>query len=213
MPDGAEVITVTLADKTFRAGRRTAAHLEHTIAEIRDRLPDCRLHIIQPCYNTDVAASEGTHDKDGVLDVQIIGLDWLPAQRFLRELGWAAWFRFPPTFSQHIHMISLGCPGPLGEFVPGQILDYYNHALGLAGQHDPGSDKTWFPDDIDSTIFDWEATMPLNDADKAWISSQLDAAVDAAVRGVMQSPINNKGTKFKAAIEAIYRNVTTLANK
>lgn len=157
MSDGAEVIEVTFGGQTFRAGRRTAAHLEWTAQRLKAEQPDVNLVVIQPCYNSDVAASAGTHDKDGVLDVAILGMDWFPAQRFLREQGWAAWYRFPPAFGHHIHMVSLGCPGPLGEFVPGQILDYYNHAFGLAGQHDPGSDKSWFPDDIDSTIFNFQA--------------------------------------------------------
>jgi len=185
--DGSEVITATLADRTFRAGRRTAAHIEWTIERLAARQPDARLHIIQPCYNDDVSASAGTHDKDGVLDVAIFGMDWFPAQRFLREHGWAAWYRFPPAFGHHIHMVSLGCPGPLGEFVPGQILDYYAHAFGLASQHDPGSDHSWFPDDIDSTIFDWEATLPLNDADKQWIRETLDERLKAAQPSLVEA--------------------------
>jgi hypothetical protein len=167
--DGAEVIEVTFGGQTFRAGRRTAAHLLWTAERLQEREPGALLVVIQPPYNEGVDASAGTHDGDGVLDVAVTGLDWFPAQRFLRECGWAAWYRFPPSFSHHIHMISLGCPGPLGVFVPGQILDYYNHAFGLANQHDPGSDTSWFPDDIDATIFDypaWEDRMTPDDWDK-----------------------------------------------
>ena len=160
--DPAEVIEVTFGGQTFRAGRRTAAHLQWTSERLEAVEPGAQLVVVQPCYNTGVDASAGTHDKDGVLDFAIAGMEWLPAQRFLREHGWGCWYRFPPAFSHHIHAISLGCPGPLGDFVPGQILDYHNHAFGLAGQHDPGSDKSWFPDDIDATEFDyaaWEADM------------------------------------------------------
>ena len=169
VPNGAEVIGVTIAGKSFRAGRRTAAHLLFTIAQLKKRAPTARLVIIQPCYNDDVELSAGTHDFDGVLDVRIEGVSWWWAQRFLRECGWAAWFRHTGTWAPmsrwHIHMCSLGCPGPVGVFVPGQIDDYYRHSLGLKGQHESGLDDSWFPPDIDSTIFDYPA----------WLREQEDA--------------------------------------
>lgn len=155
----AKRITVTLGGRTFDAGQRTVAHLLWTIAQLAKRFPMARLEVIQGCYNTGVEASAGTHDFDGVLDVRIVGLDWWVAQKFLRQCGWAAWFRFPPAFGLHIHMISIGCPGPVGIFVPGQLDDYYRHALGLKGQHDSGDDTSWFPADINNTIFDFPAYL------------------------------------------------------
>jgi hypothetical protein len=148
----AEVIDTTLNGVTFRAGRRTAAHLAWTDDGARRR--GALLRVIQPCYNTGVGASAGTHDFDGVLDVEVEGMAWLDGQRFLREHGWAAWYRFPPTFGNHLHMVSLGCPGPVGVYVPGQVDDYYAHRNGLKG-HD--RDVTWHPADIDSTVFDYPA--------------------------------------------------------
>ena len=201
MTDGAEVITVTLGDKTFRAGRRTAAHLEWTIERLAAEHPDAHLHVTQPCYNTDVPASAGTHDKDGVLDVAIEGLAWWVAQRFLRTHGWAAWFRHTGQWAAianwHIHMVSLGCPGPVGEFVPGQVDDYYRHTFGLAGQHNTDADPSWFPGDegpapwpvgtpeqwrrdIDLTVFDypaWEDDMPLSDEDIAKVAEAVWAHI------------------------------------
>lgn len=193
MGDGAEVIEVTFGGQTFRAGRRTAAHLEFTAERLEEHEPDARLVVIQPPFNTGVDASAGTHDFDGVLDVAILGMDWFPAQRFLRECGWAAWFRTPP-FSPHIHMISLGCPGRLGEFVPGQILDYFNHAFGLAGQHEPGSDTSWFPDDIEATEFDfaaWEAGMA---TPKDWTAEDW-AEIEKRLPGMVWRYIVRKATK------------------
>lgn len=149
----------TTGGKPARMGRRTAAHLDYTIALLAVLHPGAKLHVIQSAYNTGVDASAGTHDKDGCLDVYIEGLSWWDQQRFLRTCGWAAWYRYPPTFGRHIHMISLGCPGPLGEFVPGQIRDYYNHRTGLKGH---ARDHSWFPPDIDATVFDfdeWENEM------------------------------------------------------
>jgi hypothetical protein len=142
----------------IRMTRRTDAHLTWTIS----LLPKgCTLRIIQGCYNTTVAISKGTHDFDAVFDVEIVGMSWFSAQHWLRAHGWAAWVRVPPTFSYHIHMVSLGYTGRVGEYVPGQVEDYYNHLGGLVG-YDP--DESWFPDNIDATIFDYDAYLEeLND--------------------------------------------------
>jgi hypothetical protein len=173
----AEVITVTLGDKTFRAGRRTVAHIKWTIDELAREHPGAHFHIIQPCYNDGVGASQGTHDLDGCIDVDIVGLDGIQTQTFMRRKGWASWYRTPAQgFSPHNHAASLGCPGPVGLFVDGglstvgrrvassQYEDYRFHAFGLEGMHAPGSDTSWFPPDIDATYFQ-EDDMP---APKDW---------------------------------------------
>lgn len=150
------VASRTIGGKTFRASQRTADHLNHTIKALAKKYPGTRLRVIQGCYSNG-PLSAGTHDGDAVLDVEIVGLNWWTAQRFLRELGWAAWYRHTGTWAAqsawHIHMISLGYTTPVGEFVPGQVDDYYRHALGLKGQHNSGSDKSWFPPDIAATIY------------------------------------------------------------
>lgn len=185
--NGAQVITVTIGGKTFRAGRRTAAHLLWTIARLKAKHPGTTLEVIQPCYNTGVAASAGTHDKDGVLDVRIVGLPWLAAQGFLRSSGWAAWWRHSGTWEAesmwHIHMVSLGCPGPLGIYVPGQIDDYYAHRDGLA---DHAHDPTWHPADIAKTVFDypaWQAAQHPAKKKPRKPGKNVTAAHQAAVKG------------------------------
>lgn len=194
----ADVIWFTIGGKTFRCGRRTAAHLYRTFDRFEHAFPELRLLIRQGCYNDTVEASKGTHDKDGVIDFDIVkkngGLatedDYWHVQRWLRNQGWAAWFRHLGTWASrgawHIHSISLGCPGPLGEFVDGglsttgriytssQIADYYKHTYGLKDQHTQDADKSAFPGDrgsppwpvgteaqwktaINQTIFDYPA--------------------------------------------------------
>lgn len=179
--------TRTIAGATFRCSNRVAWHLRWTIFVLALRHPKARLRIIQTCYNRTIAASAGTHDYDAVFDVEIAGLDWWTAQRFLRRHGWAAWFRHTGSWSPrdywHIHMISLppglpANPTPLqvgkayaalgirvGHYVDGgyttrgrvdatsQVDDYYAHALGLSGQHRAGDDHSWFPDNINRTVF------------------------------------------------------------
>lgn len=165
-------------------GLRTIAHLDWTsqlaLAEFGHEL-----EVLQGAFNTDVDASAGTHDLDRCLDVFIPGADWWAAQWFLRLHGWAAWYRYPPLFGRHIHMISLGGSGAVGYLVPGQIDDYYHHRTGLAGHAADGSQH---PADIDSTIFDfqeWEREM--EDA----MGVQLDDDIyrddrQVSLRGVLQ---------------------------
>lgn len=117
--------------------------------------------VIQGCFNVGVAASAGTHDKDAVLDIRIPGVNWWLQQRFVRANGGAGWYRHCPEFcgNEHIHVACLPADGwhfrtDVGIFVPGQILDYHNHAFGLSGEHTPGSDDSWFPKNINATAFD-----------------------------------------------------------
>lgn len=150
--------------------------------------------VIQPCFNTTVAASAGTHDYDCCFDLYIPGVAWLEQQRFFRANGFACWYRHPPAFGYHIHGFVLPPQEgqsrsddfkvhgfKVGLYVDGgystrgrlvsssQIQDYYNHAFGLAGQHNSGTDHSWFPDDIGATIFDLKAFVGrrVRDADRA----------------------------------------------
>jgi hypothetical protein len=166
MANGSKIIYYSqpnIYGRKFRCSKRTAAHLDYTKKELaklaKKHGKNYRLVIIQGCFNTGVAASAGTHDFDSVLDVQIIGMDWFEAQKFLRRLGWAAWVRVPPTFSYHIHMISLPAykqewVAKVGIYVPGQVDSYYDHTSGLVGD---APDNTWHPEFIRGTIFDYEA--------------------------------------------------------
>lgn len=194
----------TVLGKTFRSSNRTYAHLLWTIAELKRHYPTARLVIIQTCYNTGVDASAGTHDFDGVFDVRIVGLGWWDAQLFLRRCGWAAWYRYPPLFGEHIHMCSIpegltNLPTidqidaaytrlgiQVGIYVPGQIDDYFAHAIGLKGQHRAGADRSRFPRNIAATIYRYQEDdlMSFNDwtdADKKafgdFIQDQIRAAV------------------------------------
>lgn len=190
MSDPSDIITTTCGGKTFRASRRTAAHLTYTVQRLADEHPGCYLRVIQPCFNSGVAASAGTHDLDAVLDVEVIGMAWPLAQRFLRECGWAAWYRYPPSFTPHIHMVSLGYPGEVGIYVPGQVEDYFAHRNGLSGH---AADPTWHPADIGSTIFDfdrWEGDMAYKD----WPEADRKALVDDVVDALLKTKLGNGDT-------------------
>ena len=151
--------------RKFKCSKRTAAHLDRTKARLKKKAQHDKrsysLKIIQGSYNTGVEASAGTHDFDACLDVEIVGMSWFDAQRWLRSHGWAAWVRVPPTFSYHIHMISLppyktNFVSKVGLYVPGQVTDYYAHRSGLVGS---AYDNTWHPENIKNTIFNYNAYM------------------------------------------------------
>lgn len=206
-PDPAEVVTATLNGVTFHAGRRTAAHLAWTDDRLREK--GKRLRILQPCYHTGVAASAGTHDGDGCVDVEVDGMSWEDGQSELRRLGWVAWFRpyTPGVWPSHIHMVSIGCPGPVGIYVPAQVDDYYRHALGLKGQHDSGDDPTWHPADIGSTVFDypaWTEEQPMNADDKQWLENLIDAKLAdqraGIVNDLLSAAVNKAGDSVRKAL-------------
>jgi hypothetical protein len=159
--------------RKFKCTKRTAALLDRTKARLKKKAEKDKknyyLRIIQGCYNTTVDASAGTHDFDACLDVEIVGMSWFDAQRFLRANGWAAWVRVPPTFSYHIHMIALppyktNFVSRVGIYVPGQVTDYYAHRSGLVGS---AYDNTWHPDNIKNTIFNYTLYMSIQAARRA----------------------------------------------
>ena len=134
--------------------------------------------VIQPPFNTTVDASAGTHDFDACFDIHIPGVDGWAQQRFFRANGLGCWYRHPPAFSNHIHGFALppregtvlsddfavigrtvgflvdGGVSSEGHVVASSQLTDYNHAFGLKDQHTINSDHSWFPADIEATIFD-----------------------------------------------------------
>lgn len=139
------------------------------------------IEAIQSAYNNTVRASAGTHNEDLVYDLWIPGVDPWRQQRFFRNHGFWCWYRHPPLFGQHIHGICMvpytGDPSKafahhgfkVGVYIDGgyslygrevatsQVNDYVNHAFGLASQHAPGSDRSYFPSDPRARIFDLRA--------------------------------------------------------
>jgi hypothetical protein len=212
----------TLCDngKVFKGSLRTVAHMD-SMSAAAERKFGTRIHVIQPPYNTGVAASAGTHDFDCCSDIYIPGVGWWTAQRFLRARGFGCWYRHPPLFGNHIHGFTL--PGDawhfatrVGIFVPGQLTDYHNHAFGLASQHTPGIDHSWFPKDIRATTFNLrkyiqrqkEMEMEYMDWSKA-SKDEFAADVKRAILGetvmVRKSKEAKDGTVKRTVKQAIAR--------
>lgn len=178
-PKPSAMVRWTHNGRTYRVSFRVACHMAWLDSEATKKFGR-GLNIFQGTFSTTVAASAGSHDKDAVFDLEIPGVPWRAQETFLRARGFGCWWRFRPTFMDHIHGF---CLPPRegkdvsddyrsGGFVVGtlidggwstvgkrvassQIEDYYNHALGLSGVHHPGADKgSWYPDKISETIFD-----------------------------------------------------------
>lgn len=144
----------------FTGSFRTCVHMKWMIEECQKKF-GVPLHVIQPPYHQGVDISAGTHDYDACSDVWIPGVDGWSAQRWLRTHGFGCWFRHTGDWANpddwHLHGFTLPLGRrfgtKVGEWIPGQLDDYYNHAFGLVDMHTPGSDDSWYPANIDSTIF------------------------------------------------------------
>ncbi len=159
-----QVVTGSFNGRYLKAGERVWAALFVLQAWLDRHHPDLYVYVIQSAYNTTVAASAGTHDKDGVIDVLIINRKtgrrvWLRGQWWMRRHGWAAWWRHTGSWyrpsSWHLHAILLGTISagcPVGYLVPSQVDDYFGRRSGLSG-HLP--DPTRHPKDINATIFNF----------------------------------------------------------
>lgn len=83
---------------------------------IREAERHCgNLIVVQGSYHPGVGASGGTHDKGGVVDLSVRGLSMTQINRrvrWLRKVGFAAWYR-PPlagVWGPHIHAVAVGFP-------------------------------------------------------------------------------------------------------
>jgi len=90
--------------------------------------------IIQGSYNSGVAASAGTHDGGGAVDVWGKGGSHVAAEvAALRKVGFAAWGRTPAQgpWGYHEHAIAIGDP-ELSSGARNQVTAYKNGRNGLA---------------------------------------------------------------------------------
>lgn len=171
----------TTSGRAIRGSFRTLCHLNR-LNNLSFKRYGVEIQIIQPDWNTGVRASAGTHDYDATWDLWIPGVDPWEQQRFFRANGLGGWMRRPPLFGWHYHGFTLPPREGksisddfrvhgfmVGKYVDGghsrygslvtssQISDYYNKAFGLSNQHVAGSDKTWYPRDIEATVFNLSA--------------------------------------------------------
>jgi len=148
----------------FTGSFRTVAHMASMMDDAKRQ--GLLLQVIQPPFHTGVGVSEGTHDKDACSDVRLVGLTWPEGQRWLRRRGFDTWWRHTGDWADpsdwHFHGFTHPVGGQkfatkVGIYIDGgysqngvvttssQLEDYQNQAFGLEGMHEPGSDRSWFP--------------------------------------------------------------------
>lgn len=127
----------------------------HTLdARTRDMVVAARvvtaapLVITQGCYNAGgVAASAGTHDGGGAVDIRARDLSAAQVNEAvlkLRHVGFAAWHRMAikGVWPEHIHCVAIGCPD-LSSGAAGQVVDYKNGRNGLANNGPDNGPRTY----------------------------------------------------------------------
>lgn len=148
------------------------------------------LTITQGSYNAGkVAASAGTHDLGGVVD--LMPWDWENKVTVLRAVGFAAWFRpaIPGLWPAHIHAVLIGHP-KLAASAARQVTAYLAKTDGLKSNL-PDVDPGW----TNSARFDWDAYAAdidlrdeIADAVKAGRKAGRQRAVDALKRLRLRLP-------------------------
>lgn len=102
--------------------------------------------LTQGSYNRGVAASAGTHDGGGCVDVTVSGLSssqMYALQLALRKAGFAAWVRTPAQgFSYHIHAVDVG-NNDTASLARSQVQSYFNGRDGLAGNRADNTEHRW----------------------------------------------------------------------
>jgi hypothetical protein len=182
--------------KRLTGSMRTVCHNAWLMAEAKKH--GLTWQVIQPAFNTGVPASAGTHDFDACEDGRLIGLSWWEGQKWLRARGFWCWWRHTGSWASpsawHFHGFTAPRDGwhfdtKVGIFVPGQLVDFHNHAFGLANQHVPGSDDSWFPPDLSKTIFNLAAFVRQMQEEnmeyKDWSKESKDALADDVANRIL----------------------------
>lgn len=174
----------------------TIACIERAEKIVADRHPKLAHAFIvtQGSYQSTVAASAGTHDDGGAVDLRWCG--HAECVRALREAGMAAWHRHPGQgrWVDHIHAVVVGHPR-LAPSAARQVTAYRNRRNGLANNgRDDGPQLTPIP----APVWPWPPKP------KAPASPNLDAAEKAlakAARANRKKP--GKMAAIKAALAAV----------
>lgn len=98
--------------------------------------------ISQGSYNTGVAASAGTHDGGGCVDIGDVSTKLLKA---LKQAGFAAWIRTPNEgFSYHTHACAIGDKEMAG-IAKNQVTSFFNGRNGLSGNGKDTHPDRYYP--------------------------------------------------------------------
>lgn len=132
-----------------RDGKTVDAITDAALSAAERRLGK-KVSVVQGSYNAGkVAASAGTHDLGGVVD--LMPWEWETTVPALRAVGFAAWYRpaIPGLWSAHIHAVLID-HGNLAPSAARQVQAYLARRDGLKG-NGPDTDPGW----TGSARFSW----------------------------------------------------------
>lgn len=176
-------------DRPLWRGRTNVDALTIACIEHAESIGGHEFVVTQGSYQSTVAASAGTHDKGGAVDLRWCGHD--SCIRALRQAGLAAWHRHPwqGPWPDHIHAVVVDHP-LLAPSAARQVVAYRAGRNGLASN---GADDGPRITPIPTPIWPWpEDDMP-------YTENQLTAIIRAAVRAELD-PIKEQSRRIRQAI-------------
>lgn len=175
----------------------TIACIEHAEQLVRHSAPNTAHDFIvtQGSYQSTVAASAGTHDKGGAVDLRWCG--HFVCLHALRRAGMAAWHRTPAQgpWPDHVHAVVIGHP-LLADSAHRQVIAYLNGRNGLKND---GADDGPRLDPIPRPVWPYpqEDDMPLSNDDIDRIAAAVAKTTPAAV---LAAEIADDGRTVKKAL-------------
>lgn len=164
-------------------GKRTCACVKQALPLVEARLvkagyikKDMSGLITQGGYNNGaVAASAGTHDGGGVIDVKAALVDTEAKRRIWRKSGWAMWHRrtWEGNWPEHGHGVLIGCDH-LTTGASRQVVSYRAGKNGLANN---GADQG-----PRVTILTWEQALAASKIYKTSVAKLIANAKSKAPR-------------------------------
>lgn len=117
-------------------GRTNVDAMTIAAIEAAEQIAGFTFTVTQGSYQSSVPQSAGTHDKGGVIDFHTSTLAADQKARMiaaLRNVGWAAWIRYPwqGDWPEHAHSVVIGHPY-LADSAARQVTAYRNGLDGLA---------------------------------------------------------------------------------
>lgn len=153
-----------------------------------EKLLGYKLTVIQGSYNAGgVAASAGTHDGGGALDVWGKGTaHWGTEVAVLRRVGFAAWGRSPSQgpWGYHMHCIAIN-DSELSRGARNQVTSYLNGRNGLASNGKDTFARTYAKKGWDFEAYKKTVTPPKPPAPQITFHS---ASIVAGAKGLALSP-------------------------
>lgn len=129
-------------------GGETVDYLTHAALSAASKEAGTEFRIMQGSHNAGgVAASGGTHDGGGVVDLAPTNGDWEGAVTAMRKMGFAAWVRNVPGHGYagsgaHIHAVLIGNER-LSSQAAVQVQSYLNNDDGLVGTRADDSTRAY----------------------------------------------------------------------